>query len=227
MTTPEAEEPAPRRPTGIGWPDPPPAAPPAPSPSPEPALPLWAAQRRDLAAERDATVEPPRRTTTPRDSDFARRAQAYRARSTQSRPWHTSQPERPGTVTAAAVILFIGAGLGLLACCGLNVLASEAEPNDDAQTVLLVVSAVIVVFSLFNAVLGYYVLQGRQWARVVTIVLSAIGIVTSLISLVVAAGGETGGSSSVGTCFGIILNAVIIGLLSGSSASEYFRYARG
>jgi hypothetical protein len=223
MSTPEAEEPAPRRPTGVGWPDatPPPAPPPAPAAAtaPQPSRP---SQRRDLGAARDATVELPRQAS--QGGDFASRAQAYRARSTQARSWYPVQAERPGTVTAAAVILFISAGLGLLACCGLNVLAGEATLGDSEQNLLMVFSAVIVVVSLLNAVLGYYVLQGRQWARVTTIVLCVIGIITSIISLI-ASIDSVGGSTGLGTCFGIVLNGVIIGLLSGSRASDYFRYA--
>jgi hypothetical protein len=207
----EAEEPAPRRPTGVGWPDAtPPAAPepppqPAPEPSPPPARPV-----SDIRYRRpDTTVELPRQAgTSP-------------ARSPYPQP-----PGRPGTVTAAAVILFVSAGIGLLACCGLNVLAGEATLGDDEQNLLMLFSAIIVVFSLLNIVLGYYILQAKQWARVATIVVCVIGIITGLISVFAGLDGA-GGSNSLGSCLGLVLNIVIIGLLSGSSASEYFRYARG
>jgi hypothetical protein len=212
----------------VGWPgeptSPEPPEPPEPSPpAPEPAS---TAQRRDLGTRPDTTVELPRQ---PAAGDFAGAVQDYRARSAQARPArppYQLAPERPGTVTAAAVILFVSAGLGLLACCGLNLLAGEATLGDDEQNVLLLVSAIIVVFSLFNGVLGYYVLQGRQWARITTIVLCVIGILTSVVSLF-ATIDSTGGSNSLGTCFGIVLNIVIIGLLSGESAGSYFRHARG
>jgi hypothetical protein len=217
MTAPQedAEEPAPRRETGVGWPGEWP--PPEPKPEVKP-------RRRDIGARPDTTVERPRQAS--RGAEFASAAQRYR--STQTRPAWSYQmpPERPGTVTAAAVILFISAGLGLLLCCGINVLAGEAELDDNQQNLLFLFSAIIAVFSVANIVLGYYVLQGRQWARITTIVLCVLGILSATVSVFVAIGGD-GGGNSLGTCVGIILNIVIIGLLSGSSASDYFRYARG
>jgi hypothetical protein len=227
MTTPrgEADEPAPIRETGVGWPDQAPAPPrPAPRSKPEPAPPPGAAP--------DPASEPPRRfgPTPPTDPSFADAVQRYRASTSpaaRSAYEYRVAPQRPGTVTAAAVILFISAGLGLLACCGIYYLASGADLDNAAQTVLLVFTAVIVVFSLFNGVLGYFILQGRQWARITTIVLCALGIAGSVASLLIGAGGEDAGSSGLSTCTGLALNIAIIVLLSGERASDYFRYARG
>jgi cytochrome c oxidase subunit IV len=216
MTTPprgEADEPPPIRETGVGWPDQPP--PPRPEPLPPPPKPA-----------------PPRRpaVSASPDPSFAEAVQKYRAGSSHSSrsplPYRTI-PQRPGSVTGAAVILFVSAGLALLACCGINALAGEADLNDSDQDLLLVYSAVLVVVSLLNILFGYHILQGRQWARVTTIVLCALGIVGSVVSLFIAAGGEASSSDGLSTCFGIVLNVVIIILLSGERASDYFRYARG
>jgi hypothetical protein len=135
----------------------------------------------------------------------------------------TMPPVRPGTVTAAAVILFVGAGLALLLCCGLNLLASDADLDSEESSALLLFNVILVVSGVLNLVFGYFILQGRQWARVATIVFSAIGIVLQLVGLFT--GGETS-SNAAGSCIGLVLNVIVIGLLSGSSASEYFRAAR-
>ncbi|HEY8474993.1 MAG TPA: hypothetical protein VIL37_20545 [Natronosporangium sp.] len=202
-------EPTSRRPTGVGWPDasqpaqPSTAQPSPPSSSPPPA---------------------PAAESAPADDEFARRAQSYRAQSYRAgaprRPI-TLPPARPGTVTAAAVILFISAGLAALACGGVNLLAGQAGLTRSEQTLLLMVSALFGVIAVTDTVLGYYILQGRQWARITTIVLSAISIAVGLIGAIAAAG--SGADGGAGSCFGIIVNGVVIGLLSGSTAAEYFR----
>jgi hypothetical protein len=219
MTTPprgEADEPPPIRETGVGWPDQPPPPRPAPSPPPAHSPPSSEKASKALSASPDAS--------------FAEAVQKYRAGSsytTRSPLSYRTIPQRPGTVTAAAVILFVSAGLALLACCGINALAGEADLDDSEQTVLLVYSGVLVVVSLLNILFGYHILQGRQWARVTTIVLCVLGIVGSVVSLVVSAGEDASGSNGLSTCFGLVLNIVIIVLLSGERASDYFRNAHG
>jgi hypothetical protein len=132
------------------------------------------------------------------------------------------QPSRPGNVTAAAVILFVGAGLGLLACCGFSYLSAEANLSEAEQNAVTIVSGLLAVGSVVNVVLGYFLLRGRRWARIVTIgyvLLSLAGRVVTLFTSAEAAGGL-----GAGVCLGIVLDAIIIGLLSGSAASDYFRH---
>jgi hypothetical protein len=38
-------------------------------------------------------------------------------------------------------------------------------------------------------------------------------------------GGDAAGGLAVGICLGMNLNVIVIGMLSGSTASDYFRYA--
>jgi hypothetical protein len=102
-------------------------------------------------------------------------------------------------------------------------LAGEADVPRDAETFLVVFSVITVVFSLFNAVLGYYILQGRQWARITTIVVCALGIAGSAIAVFA---GADGGDNLPTSCLGGLVNVLVIGLLSGSQASDYFRYGR-
>lgn len=212
MTTPprgEADDPAPpRRETGLGWPDErPPARPKPPAPPQRP-------QRPQTPERRHSRPAPPR-TAPVRQIPSPRYA--------PPRPRSYEPPERPGTVTAAAVILFVSAGLGLLACCGLNLMAGEAGVSSDVETYLAIFSVILVAVSVFNAVLGYYLLQGRQWARITTIVVCGLGIAGSVIAVFA---GANGGNNIASSCVGLLLNVLVIGLLSGSQASDYFRYGR-
>lgn len=130
-------------------------------------------------------------------------------------------PRRPGTVTAVGVtLLFIG-GLGILGCGGLGYLAAAADLFNLDRDLVLVVGAILGGGSILSAVLGYFILRGRQWARVTTIVVCVILIVGAVVSLFTGAG--SGGGNLLGICFAAILNVLLIWLLSGSAASEFFR----
>ncbi|QSB14353.1 hypothetical protein JQS43_23120 [Natronosporangium hydrolyticum] len=128
-------------------------------------------------------------------------------------------PQRPGTVTAAAVILFVSAGLGFLVCCALGVIAGEADVDLGGLLTLLLLF--VLATAAFNVWLGYYILQGRNWARITTIVICSISIATGLIGFAMAPS-----DGILGGCIGLILNGVVIGLLSGREATIYFRPIR-
>jgi hypothetical protein len=121
------------------------------------------------------------------------------------------RPERPGGVTAAAVILFVSSGLGLLGACALVSLSGSSSVSSD----LALVGILLAVGAIINVALGVLVLQGRNWARITTIVFCALGIVLQVVQLAQGAG-PTG-------FLGMALNAVVIGLLSTQSASAFFR----
>ncbi|MGH3678931.1 MAG: hypothetical protein ACRDT2_01175 [Natronosporangium sp.] len=132
--------------------------------------------------------------------------------------------ERPGNVTAAAVILFVGAGLGALGCCGVNYLAGQADLSSAEQNLVMLLGAILLGSALLNVLLGYYILQGRQWARVTTIVFCSIAIVASVVNQF-ASFGDAEATGPFSTCLGVILNVLVIGLLSGERAGYYFRFA--
>jgi hypothetical protein len=128
-----------------------------------------------------------------------------------SAPMPFSTLFRPGTVTAAGVILYIGAALSLIVSCLVFVAA-----DDTSDTSLAMTTAVIYgIAGLGNAVLAFFLMRGKRWARVVTIVLCGIGVLFSLVSVLTGAG-------SPSSCIGAALNAVVIGLLLSASANEYF-----
>jgi hypothetical protein len=135
-----------------------------------------------------------------------------------------SPPGRPGAVTAAGFVLLIGAGLGLLACCGVNLTASGADLSGEDRDLLLLASMVLIGGSVLIGVLGYAILRGRQWARITTIAICVLGIIAALVSLFTGAGPRAGGGDLLGTCVGVLLELVVIVLLSGSRVSDYFRH---
>jgi hypothetical protein len=113
------------------------------------------------------------------------------------------------------VILYIGAGLALVACCGINILA--ANEGEELGGLALFLGALLAGAGVLNAVLGYYVMQGRQWARITTIVFCAIGILGVGLQLLVDSSG------ALSNCVSVIINGAIIALLSSEAASDFFR----
>lgn len=124
---------------------------------------------------------------------------------------------RPGWVTFAAVMQFIGAGALILAGLILAIMgpfvadaiAEDPEVNpefaDLGGALLAVVGVIAILFGVLALVLGIYLLKGRQWARILTLVFAFIGGILGLLSLVL------GDPSSL---LGTVLNTlVIVGLL--------------
>jgi hypothetical protein len=78
-----------------------------------------------------------------------------------------------------------------------------------------VTTAVIyAVAGLGNAILAFFLMRGKRWARVVTMVLCGIGVFFAVGSFF------TGGG--LANCVGIGLNLAVIGLLLSTTANEYF-----
>jgi hypothetical protein len=127
---------------------------------------------------------------------------------------HDGRPvPRPPSVAAATVIMYCLAGLALLGCCAIGVIAGNhgsARPT----AVLWVLAAVLLGSAVLNGVLGYQVGRGRQWARITALVLNSVGILISVVSLV---------RGSASGCLSLSLDLVIVVLLSTEPAREYFR----
>jgi hypothetical protein len=87
------------------------------------------------------------------------------------------------------------------------------------KSVALVSAVIYAIAGVGNAVLAYFIMKGKRWAQVVTIVLSAIGLLYGMVSFF------AGGSANVSGCIAVLLNAVIIGLLLSSTAKAYFSTA--
>lgn len=101
--------------------------------------------------------------------------------------------QRPGLVTFAAVIEFIGAGLAIVAGLlfmfgGALFAALFAEVSDElagATGVLFVVAGLVaLLFATLLIFIGIGLLKGQSWARIVAIVFAAIGLLFGILSLV-------------------------------------------
>jgi dolichol kinase len=121
-----------------------------------------------------------------------------------SSPEMPARPSPPGTVLAAAILLYIGGGLAILS--GVIGLGRSA-----------------LLFALLNLVLGALyvglaraVQTGRSWARTVVLVLSGLAIAVALVRLV------AGGPGAIGALAWPIAYAV---LLCTDSARAWFRTA--
>jgi hypothetical protein len=114
---------------------------------------------------------------------------------------------RPGQVTAAAVILFVVGGLGLLLWL-LALIASLSATGliGDLAVLLTIVSIVGIAIAGAQIYAGVGVLRLRTSAKTLAIVLSAITIVLQVLSLI-------SGFEVVGPIIWIALNAAVIVLL--------------
>ena len=107
-----------------------------------------------------------------------------------------AQTARPGVVTAAAVVLIIIGVLavlvGLLIVLGGALIGGagggafgDQLPNLPAAIggFAVVFGAVVVAFGVLDVLSGIYVLLGRSWARILAIILAALGVLFWLASL--------------------------------------------
>jgi hypothetical protein len=115
--------------------------------------------------------------------------------------------ERPSVVTAAAVLLYIFAGIGILA--SLFVLLAAAGLASGAITAL---ALLMLAMSIVNIVLATKILNGSNGARITAIVLLSIGILLDLVNF------DAQSVISIG------LGVLVIGLLAWNrDAQAYFQ----
>ena len=139
----------------------------------------------------------------------------------------------PPPVKNAVMLMFVRAGLGVL---GLIVLfltkdslreqIQRSDPSlsagtvDTATTEALTVSSVLgIVFLALYLLLALQVRKGKGWARIVTLVLAGLGVVSGLASLLGTAPALSFGLSVIT----LGLDIAIIVLLAQRRSSEYFR----
>ena len=103
---------------------------------------------------------------------------------------------RPTGITVLAVLYFVGAafcvlgGIGMLAGGGMMAGILKQNPGSDAGVagILMGLGAVfgviILTFGALYVLLGWGLLKLKDWARIITIVLLALGIASSLFGLV-------------------------------------------
>jgi hypothetical protein len=117
--------------------------------------------------------------------------------------------ERPSVVTAASVLLYVFAGLGILG--GLFVLLAGASVGAGGG-VIVALALLAIGISVVNIMLATKILNGSNGARITAIVLLSIGIVLDVVNF------DTRSVISIG------LALLVIGLLAWNrDAQAYFR----
>lgn len=142
---------------------------------------------------------------------------------------------RPGTVTTAAVLAFVNAGIviitkllafAVLATFTSNAIAEWGMGLVVANYALLLAKLVAGGLLIWG---GVAALQGRSRrilviATVTQATLAALGVVVSIAS---SGSGSTGGSWYVGTFLELVFTAVILTLILQPSSADFFRARKG
>jgi len=125
---------------------------------------------------------------------------------------------RPRRATTVSVLLIVFGALGLLLGALLLALNNHDRNNGETVSSALYLAAYLqLAFSGAEIASGVLVLQGREWARVLAIVLCGLNVLGGVISLV--SGG--GGSGIVG----MGLNILLIRMLFNPDVVEWCRQA--
>jgi uncharacterized membrane protein len=95
-------------------------------------------------------------------------------------------------------------------------------PQLDLQTFPPQLFWLAVIFIVLYVLLALQVQKGKNWARIITWILAAFGVLNALSSL---AQTNTGGSRATGLIGGVIDLAIII-LLAQKASNDYFRKPR-
>ena len=109
------------------------------------------------------------------------------------------QRERPFGVTIIAILAVLG-GIGSI-LLGFIVL------------IIPILGGIFVIIGLSYFVVAYGLWNGRSWAWILTVLISALGIVVGLVSIIIGTGGSI---------LYIIVNAIIIYYLFKPDVKAYF-----
>lgn len=133
-------------------------------------------------------------------------------------PAYNPSAARPGWVTFAAVLSFIGAALlgllGLFAFIGGSVLAAVLPGlGTIGGAIIMFLGFFLLAVAVLDLFIGMGLLKGQGWARITAIVLSGVGLLLGVFALVV------GDFSQI---LGIALNGLVVfGLLRPESAAFF------
>jgi uncharacterized membrane protein (DUF2068 family) len=103
---------------------------------------------------------------------------------------------------------------------GQQPLLTPGEQSALAQgsgSILTVLGAVLIPLGIASLVVAYGLFKAKSWAWVVAVVLSIIGVVVNVISLVTANMG-----AMTGALVGIAINAIVLYYLSRRNVRQYF-----
>jgi len=146
-----------------------------------------------------------------------------------SHPFEPSTDRRPGTVTAAAVLTWVGCGLAGAGCVLLMALSgadtfmqsfqdgSEGQfTRDEAQGILLGIGVVGFVWSVVASVLALLTVKRHGWARIVLTVSAVMAALVSLLTIL-----------SVVTVVTLVLAVAAVVLLFVGGANDWFAHRPG
>jgi uncharacterized membrane protein (DUF2068 family) len=153
--------------------------------------------------------------------------------------------QRPTGVTILGVLFVIAGAFSLLggiatlvaipfvANVNPNVINDELQLNGQQQplltpgeqtalaqgsgSILTVLGAVLIPLGIASLVVAYGLFKGKSWAWFVAVVLSTIGLVVNVISLVTSNMGAIAGAM-----VGIAINAIVLYYLSRRNVRQYF-----
>ncbi len=114
-------------------------------------------------------------------------------------PQPQGRPERPGMVTAAAVLLFIGGALGILA--GLVAVTGGGLLGGGLGGLAVVLGIAMLAVGGLEIYAGVQVLALKEQGRVIALVLAAIGALLALAQI---------GASPGSAILGLAINGFII-----------------
>jgi uncharacterized membrane protein (DUF2068 family) len=103
---------------------------------------------------------------------------------------------------------------------GQQPLLTPSEQTALAQgsgSILTVLGAILIPLGIASLVVAYGLFKGKSWAWLVAVVLSIIGIVVNVISLITANMGAI-----TGALVGIAINAIVLYYLSRRNVRQYF-----
>lgn len=133
---------------------------------------------------------------------------------------YPTQKERPGCVTAYAVLLWISAALVGLGGPIFG-FAFASEMREDVLLILFAVAVAIGAAAL-NAAIGWGLWRLKNWARILVIVFQGLGVLSNLATLCIVLGnsGAAEPTSLCSTIIGLAVSGYIIYWFA--SNSEYF-----
>lgn len=114
------------------------------------------------------------------------------------------QKHRPLGVTIIAILTVIG---------GIGFLASGATALALIPLFGIIIGSILVVIGLAYFLMAYGLWNGLRWAWTTTLILSGIGIILGIGSIV---------SGNIGALFHTIVNAIVIYYLYRPKVKEYF-----
>jgi len=128
-------------------------------------------------------------------------------------------PERPGCLTAYAILTWIGAGFSILA--GL-IFSGLMFTDTDLIAIGCLVGPLVIIFGVLYIFLGLGLWNQKNWARIVVIVLQSLGIAATLfqVCLLVLLSSSYGSLYGYGDSTWLSICSTVIGL----AVSGYILY---